>query len=271
MLRKLEFPEDDYPALLAHCAGIGIEFLSTPYNEEDVDFLVSLGVKRLKLASISIAEPHFVRYAAKSGLPLILSSGMATMGEIESAIQVARNAGNDQISVLQCTTNYPSAVEDSNLLAMGTIRTAFDVTVGYSDHTETSTACIAAVALGAEIIEKHLTLDREAEGPDHACSCNPEEFKHLVSVIREAESALGSSVKTPTPAERENMAGMRRSLVARRDLKSGDIVGESDFTLRRPASGLSPLLVDQLVGKKLKRSVGVGEFFQWSDFCDAST
>lgn len=266
MLRKLEFPEADYPELLAYCEELGIEFLSTPYNEEDVDFLVGLGVKRLKLASISIAEPHFIRYAARTGLPLVMSSGMATMGEIEAAVRAAQSVGNSDLVMLQCTTNYPSAIEDTNLRAMISIREGLQIRVGYSDHTETDTACIAAVALGAEVIEKHLTLDRAAEGPDHACSCDPAEFASLVRVIREAERCLGSPIKTPTTAERANIHGMRRSLVAKRSLKKGDILAESDLTLRRPASGMKPGLVDEIIGRPLQSDVSEGHFFQWDDF-----
>lgn len=263
MLRKLEFPEADYPALLDYCAELGIEFLSTPYNEEDVDFLVSIGVKRLKLASISIAEPHFIRYAASTGLPLVLSAGMATMGEIESAVLAAQSVGNHDLVVLQCTTNYPSLIEDTNLLAMISMREGLQIRVGYSDHTESDTACIAAVALGAEVLEKHLTLDRTAEGPDHACSCNPDEFRVLVGKVRETERCLGSAVKAPTAAELENMPGMRRSLVARRDLAAGEILTEADLTLRRPMSGLRPSLIDELVGKPLRAPLAIGEFLTW--------
>ncbi|MCB1202741.1 MAG: N-acetylneuraminate synthase family protein [Verrucomicrobiae bacterium] len=265
MLRKLEFPESDYPELLAYCNDLGIEFLSTPYNEEDVDFLVALGVKRLKLASISIAEPHFIRHAAKTGLPLVMSSGMATMGEIEEAVLTARSVGNTDLVMLQCTTNYPSSIDDTNLRAMISIREGLGIRVGYSDHTETDTACIAAVALGAEVIEKHLTLDRTAEGPDHACSCDPGEFASLVRVIREAERCLGSAIKAPTEAERANMTGMRRSLVARRDLKRGEILSESDLTLRRPATGLNPRLVDEIIGRPLRNDIPEGAFLRWED------
>jgi sialic acid synthase SpsE len=149
---------------------------------------------------------------------------------------------------------------------MVSIREGLRIRVGYSDHTETDTACIAAVALGAEVIEKHLTLDRAAEGPDHACSCDPGEFASLVRVIREAERCLGSAIKAPSAAERANMAGMRRSLVARRDLKKGEILAESDLTLRRPATGLSPRLADEIIGRPLRNAVGEGEFLKWDDF-----
>ncbi|MEO0445087.1 MAG: N-acetylneuraminate synthase family protein [Verrucomicrobiota bacterium] len=264
MLQKLVFPEEGYPELMQHCAELGIEFLSTPYNEEDVDFLVSVGVQRLKLASISCAEPHFIRYAARTGLPLILSTGMATLGEIETAVRAAEDAGDLDLVLLQCTTNYPSSISDANLLAMRTIRDAFGLPTGYSDHTENDTACIAAIALGAEMIEKHLTLDRSAEGPDHACSEDPKGFARLVQRIRETELSLGSAIKRPSEVELANMPGMRRSLVARQDLSAGDLLREEDLTLKRPASGLSPVLVGELVGRRLRAPVARGEFLTWS-------
>ncbi len=266
MLRKLEFPESDYPALIDCCGELGIEFLSTPYNEEDVDFLVSVGVRRLKLASISIAEPHFVRYAASTGLPLVLSAGMATLGEVESAVAAAHSVGNHDLVVLQCTTNYPSRVEDANLRAMVSMREGLQIRVGYSDHTESDTACIVAVALGAEVIEKHLTLDRRAPGPDHACSCNPEEFRMLVEKVREAETCLGSAVKAPTEVELENLPGMRRSLAARRPLEPGEVLKEADVTLQRPANGLRPALLGELLGRRVMVRIEAGEFLQWEQF-----
>ena len=263
MLKNLQFPENDYPALLQYCDELGIEFLSTPYNEEDVDFLVSIGVKRIKLASISIAEPHFVKYAASTGLPLILSSGMATMAEIEAALNASYSVGNHDIIVLQCTTNYPSLIEDTNLRSMVSIREGLHTRVGYSDHTQTDTACISAVALGAEVIEKHLTLDKAAAGPDHSCSCDPDEFKTLVSKIREAEICLGSPIKSPTQSEFLNMPGMRRSLVARCDLPKGKILAESDLTLRRPMNGLRPSLINELIGKPLRIPLEAGQLIGW--------
>ena len=263
MLKKLQFPADDYPSLLQYCDELGIEFLSTPYNEEDVDFLVSIGVKRLKLASISISEPHFVKYAASTGLPLILSSGMATMAEIELALNAAHSVDNNDIVVLQCTTNYPSLIGDTNLRAMVSIRDGLQTRVGYSDHTQTDTACISAVALGAEVLEKHLTLDKSASGPDHSCSCDPNEFKTLVSRIREAEICLGSPIKSPTQSELLNMPGMRRSLVARFNLPKGKILAESDLTLRRPMNGLRPSLINELIGKPLRVSLEKGQLINW--------
>jgi len=263
MLKKLQFPDDDYPPLLQYCQELEIEFLSTPYNEEDVDFLVSIGVRRLKLASISIAEPHFIKYAASTGLPLILFSGMATMAEIETALNASYSVGNYDIVVLQCTTNYPSSIEDTNLRAMVSIREGLQTRVGYSDHTQTDTACISAVALGAEVIEKHLTLDKSAAGPDHSCSCDPVEFMNLVSKIREAETCLGSAIKSPTQSELLNMPGMRRSLVARFNLPKGKVLAESDLTLRRPMNGLRPSFINELIGKPLRIPLEKGQLISW--------
>ena len=268
MLRKLSFPESDYPALMKHCSQRGIEFLSTPYNEEDVDFLVEAGVKRIKLASISAAEPGFVRYVARTGLPFILSTGMANLAEIEKCLQAAREIGNQQITLLQCTTNYPSSIEDANLRAMKTLREAFGVAVGYSDHTQTDTACIAATALGAEVIEKHLTLDQQQQGPDHACSENPEGFARLVKKIREAHVSLGTPEKKPTAAEEQNIAGMRRSLMTRHSLKAGDRIKAEDLILKRPGTGLPAIWHDEIVGRIVQHDLPDEHFLLWSDLGD---
>ena len=174
------------------------------------------------------------------------------MAEIDTAIHSAYSVGNTDIVLLQCTTNYPSLIEDTNLRAMISIRDAFRAKVGYSDHTQSDTACISAVALGADVIEKHLTLDKSASGPDHSCSYEPHEFTTLVRNIREAEICLGSAIKSPTQAELLNMPGMRRSLVARSYLPKGKILEESDITLRRPMNGLRPSLINELIGKPLR-------------------
>lgn len=266
MLSKLTFPEDDYPLLKDYCEQLGIEFFSTPYNEEDVDFLVKLGVKRIKLPSISIAEPHFVKYVAQTGLPLILSTGMATMDEVAHAVEVVNSVGLSDYTLLHCTTNYPTDVEEVNMRAMVKIKDSLDVRVGYSDHTTTDTACIAAVALGAEIIEKHLTLNRLLPGPDHICSQDPQGFKSLVISIRETEKCLGNGIKAPTESERSNMLGMRRSLVAKRDIAIGEIAKVSDFTLQRPSTGLPPAVLHKLIDRPYLKNKEAGDFFHWSDF-----
>lgn len=265
MLRKLEMDEAFHVELIELCRKIGIEFLSTPYNFVDVDFLDSLGVFAFKLASLHCAEPAFVEYAAKKGRPLILSTGMATLAEVDAAIRAIRNAGDPELVVLQCTTDYPAKIEDANLNAMATIRAAFGVDVGYSDHTVGATACIASVALGATVIEKHLTLDRKMPGPDHATSMEPDEFAALVRALRATRQSLGSSLKQPSASERRNMTGMRRSIVAARALTAGTKLSLADLDFRRPATGIPAASTEAFIGRELARDVAAGAQLDWSD------
>ncbi|NFV78545.1 N-acetylneuraminate synthase family protein [Magnetospirillum aberrantis] len=266
MLRKLEMPEDWHPRLIKLCRDEGIEFLSTPYSFEDVDLLVSMGVGALKLASIHCAEPPFVAYAAKTGLPLILATGMATLAEVDAAVRAARSVGNEQVVLLQCTTDYPARLEDANARAIPVMRQAFQLPVGYSDHTESHIPCVASVALGACLVEKHLTLDRAMPGPDHAASFDPGQFAALVQAIRETERCLGNGIKQPCAVEVQNAKTMRRSLAARRDLLAGDVLDEADVALLRPASGLRPYLLPELLGRRLVRDVPAGTPFRLGDF-----
>jgi N,N'-diacetyllegionaminate synthase len=263
MLKRLELAEQCYAPLISACNELGIDFLSTPYSVEDVDFLEQVGVPAYKIASATLVEPHLLRRIAITGKPLILSTGLATLAEVSEAIRTVCAAGNDQIVLLQCTTNYPSAVSDANLRAMDTMRQAFGTLVGYSDHTVTPTACVAAVALGACVIEKHLTLDRSMPGPDHACSSEPDELTHLIEEIRAVESALGSPDKQPTEAERANSLGMRRSIVAARDISRGAIITADDLTTKRPATGISPRLWDNVLGRRAARDIAADSILTW--------
>jgi len=266
MLRKLELAEDSYPKLLACCEEAGILFSSTPYNEEDIDLLHALGVPVLKAASIHCAEPHFLRRIAETGRPVILSTGMATWDEVDTAVDAVLGTGNDQLVLLQCTTNYPSDVADANLRTMTSMAGRYPCHVGYSDHTRSHVPCIAAVALGARVIERHFTLDDKLPGPDHSSSDTPETFARLVQMIREAEQALGSSEKGPTAAELRNMTGMRRSIFARRDIPAGKVVEAGDLICKRPATGLKPASWDHVVGRRAARPVAAGAQLCWSDF-----
>ena len=249
MLRKLELPDSAHAELIAHCREVGIEFLSTPYNEEDIDFLHGLGVRAFKLASIHCVEPHILRYAARTGRHLIVSTGMATLAEVGAAVAAMRGVGHEDFTLLQCTTNYPSAVADANLRVIPVLRAEFGCAVGYSDHTQSDVSSIAAVALGATMIEKHFTLDNSMPGPDHTSAAEPAEFAALVEKIRGTESALGSGVKEPCAAEMANAANMRRSLVARRNIARGEVISEGHLTCQRPATGISPLRVDEISGR----------------------
>lgn len=251
MLKKLELSLDDYKSIVEECNKLRIQFLSTPYNEEDADFLYDLGVKAFKVASGQLVEHHFLKYLAKFDLPIILSTGMATLAEVYEAVNALREAGNNKLVVLQCTTNYPSRIEDSNIRCMNSMGDSLNVMVGYSDHVPNNYACYAAISLGAVIIEKHFTLANDMEGPDHSSSLNPNDFEVLINGIRNIESSLGTRIKSPSKVEIENTFGMRRSIVATKSLKAGHILSSEDLAMKRPMNGLPPKAIDQIVGKEL--------------------
>jgi N,N'-diacetyllegionaminate synthase len=255
MLRKLELTENDHRRLIALCQQEGIIFLSTPYSIEDAALLDSLGVEGFKIASGQLVELPFLAAIASFNKPIILSTGMATMAEIDEAVKTLRNHGNDRIVVLQCTTNYPSALADANLRAMQAIAKATEAIVGYSDHTEGINACLASITLGASVLEKHFTLDRTLPGPDHRCSSEPAELAALVRGVREIEAALGDGVKQPTAAELANLIGMRRSIVAARDIKAGERIAAADLAFKRPATGLAPKRLGELLGRTARADI----------------
>jgi N,N'-diacetyllegionaminate synthase len=251
MLKKLELDRDAFRTIKTYCDKKGIRFLSTPYNPEDADLLNSIGVDGFKIASGQLVETPFLEYVAKFGKQMIISTGMADMQEVKDAVDAIRGAGNYDIVVLQCNTDYPSRIEDTNIRAMLTMRDELDVRVGYSDHVPNNYACFAAVALGAEVIEKHFTLDNNLPGPDHSSSLEPEAFRELITGIRNIERCLGDGVKLPSESEKKNTYGMRRSLVAKTDLGKGTVLQESDLGFKRPANGLSPKMLKQVIGKTL--------------------
>ena len=251
MLEKLELDLGDYHQIIALCKELDIQFLSTPYNFADADFLNDLGVDAFKIASGQLVELPFLEYVAKLGKPMIISSGMATLAEVYEGVETILNTGNQDLVLLQCTTNYPSKIEDTNLHAMNSMGEALNVLTGYSDHVANNYACFAAVALGACVIEKHFTLDREMPGPDHSCSLDPKGFTELVQGIRQTELALGTAVKKPSAAEIANTVGMRRSIVLTRNLSKGTILQASDLAFKRPATGIAPKRFHELIGKTL--------------------
>jgi N,N'-diacetyllegionaminate synthase len=263
MLKKLELQKEDFAKIKTHCEKIGIEFLSTPYNPEDADLLNSIGVRAFKIASGQTVETPFLKYVASLGKQMIVSSGMCDMDEVRDAIKAIRSAGNQDIILLQCNTDYPSKIEDTNLRAMITMRDELNVRVGYSDHVPNNYACFAAVALGAEVIEKHFTLDKNLPGPDHSSSLEPEGFKELIEGIRNIEKALGTGIKVPSESEKKNTYGMRRSLVARTDLPEGTVIEEIHLGYKRPASGIPPKEIDKVIGKKLLSAIKKDEAFQY--------
>ena len=264
MLKKLELTFNDYKTLLEKCTEYDIDFLSTPYNKEDVDFLEKLNVVGYKIASGQLTELPFLRYVANKQKKIIISTGMATMSEVFDAVETIRSAGNNNIVVLQCTTNYPSKIEDANLLAMKSIQSACKVAVGYSDHVSNNYACFASVALGAEIVEKHFTLNKKMAGPDHSSSLEPIEFQELVVGIRNIEMALGSGIKKPSSIEVQNSYGMKRSLVLLEDVEAGTVLTENIIGFKRPANGIPVNMLENILGKTLLKSIKKDEPLQFN-------
>jgi N,N'-diacetyllegionaminate synthase len=263
MLKKLELNKEDFALIQSHCRQIGIDFMSTPYNPEDADLLNSIGVNAFKIASGQMVETPFLQYVARFNKTMIVSSGMCTMEEVKDGINAIRESGNTEIILLQCNTDYPSRIEDSNLKAMITMRDELKVRVGYSDHVPNNYACFAAVALGAEVIEKHFTLDKNLPGPDHSSSLEPNEFRELIVGIRNIEKAIGTGVKVPSSREAQNTFGMRRSLVAKNDLEAGTILEEKHLAYKRPANGIPPKEIHRIIGKKLLHDIRRDEAFQF--------
>lgn len=261
MIRKLELDEDAHIALIAHCASRGILFLSTPFDSESLEMLMRLGMEIIKIPSGEATNLPFLRMIGARRKPVILSTGMCVLDEVEAAIEtlVASGAPRDSITVLHATTEYPCPMEDVNLQAMRTMALAFGVRVGYSDHTQGIEIPVAAAAMGAVVIEKHFTLDRGMEGPDHKASLEPGELKAMVHAIRNVEAALGDGVKCPSPSEIKNMAVARKSIVARHPISKGDILSESNLTTKRPGTGLSPMLWDSIIGKPSPRDFSEDE------------
>ena len=264
MLRRLELSPGMHQDLVQHCRERSIAFNSTGFDEQSVDLLIELGVDFLKVPSGEITNLPYLRHVAKFGKPVILSTGMATLDEIDSALVVLDRAGTprDRITVLHCNTQYPTPMGDVNLRAMRTIRDSFDVRVGYSDHTMGIEVPIAAVALGATVIEKHFTLDREQPGPDHKASLEPRELKALVCAIRNIERALGDGVKRPSASEKENLPVVRKSLVAAVAIKQGERFSPSNITSKRPGTGISPMCWDDLMGRRAMRSFAPNELIE---------
>jgi N-acetylneuraminate synthase/N,N'-diacetyllegionaminate synthase len=250
MLKKLELSRDDFQVIADKCEELGILFLSTPYNQADVDLLHSIGVEAFKIASGQIVEPSFLEYVAKFNKPIILSTGMADLSEVSYAMECIRNTGNDQIALLQCTTNYPSSIEESNISAMVSMGVAFDVVMGYSDHVPENYPCYTAVALGAKIIEKHFTLNKSMEGPDHKASLDIEEFKDLIQGIRKVEKSLGSKVKSPSASELNNAVGMRRSIASKVLIPKGTTITSDMLEYKRPATGIAPKYLHMLLNRE---------------------
>lgn len=256
MIGRLELAPADHVVLKQACAQAGIAFFSTGFDAESVDMLVDLGIDRIKVPSGEITNLPLLRHIAAKRLPVIVSTGMATLGEVEAAIDVLEADGlaRAALTVLHCTTEYPTPLEEVNLHAMTTMGRALGVAIGYSDHTLGTDVAIAAVALGATVIEKHFTLSRDLPGPDHRASLEPGELTAMVSGIRAVEKALqGDGVKRPTPSERRNKPVARKSIVASRPIAAGERLSAENLTTKRPGTGMSPMAWDDVIGRVAPR------------------
>ncbi|MGC2331995.1 MAG: N-acetylneuraminate synthase [Candidatus Acidiferrales bacterium] len=264
MLRRLELDAAAHQQLINHCRQIGIQFLSSPFDAQSADLLDTMNVPLFKVPSGEITNLPFLELLARKHRPLILSTGMSTLGEVEEAVHVLQAAGAKQLTLLHCVTEYPAPYAEVNLRAMQTLKSAFGLPVGYSDHTPGIEIAVAAVALGAEVIEKHFTLDRSLPGPDHAASLEPVELQQMVAAIRHVEVALGTGIKSPAPCELPNMEVARKSVVAARALPAGHQLETGDLGIKRPGSGLAPKLLPALIGRTLRASLAKDEIISWN-------
>ncbi len=262
MLKKLELSYDEFLKLKAYCDEKQICFLSTPFDFDSIDFLNSIDMPFWKIPSGEVTNYPYLVALAKTGKPVVMSTGMCEMPEIEAAIQVLQENGTKEIRLLHCNTEYPTPFEDVNLKAMQTIRNAFGLDVGYSDHTKGIEVPVAAAALGATIIEKHFTLDRNMEGPDHKASLEPAELAEMVSSIRHIEKALGDGTKTPSPSEKKNKDIARKSIVAKHNIKAGEVLTEENITVKRPGNGICPMKWNEVLGTKAARDFEEDELIE---------
>jgi N,N'-diacetyllegionaminate synthase len=264
MLKRLELTQAMHLELINHCDSRNIKFFSTGFDIESIDLLLSLGQDHFKIASGEITNLPYLRHIGRLGKKIIVSTGMATLGEIEEAIEVLERAGTtrNSITVLHCTTEYPTPMAEVNLRAMCNIQSAFGVAVGYSDHTQGIEAAIAAVALGATVIEKHFTLDRTLPGPDHQASLEPEELNAMVVAIRNIEEALGDGIKRLTPSEAKNKPVVRKSIVTSQAIKAGEVFNVQNLTTKRPGTGISPMQWDDVIGRIAPRDFAADELIE---------
>ena len=261
MIKKLELDTDTHIELIAYCKTKSIMFLSTPFDHDSIELLHNLGLEIFKIPSGEITNLPYLRHIGRLKKKIILSTGMADMGEIEDALNVLIEAGTerDKITVLHANTMYPTPMEDVNLNAMVSVGNAFDIAFGYSDHTLGIEVDVAAVAMGASIIEKHFTLDKAMEGPDHKASLEPEELEAMVKSIRNIELALGCSVKKPSPSEIPNMSVARKSIVAACPIKKGMVLGTENLAVKRPGDGISPMRWDEIIGTLAAKNYAADE------------
>lgn len=249
MLKKLELKYDEFIELSNYCKLKDIEFLSTAFDLESIEFLIGIDINKFKIPSGDITNLPYLIKIANTRKPVILSTGMCTMDEIKAAVKLLMDNGSTEITVLHCTTEYPAPFEDVNLKAMKFMEAELGLPVGYSDHTKGIEVAIAAVALGASVIEKHFTLDKNMDGPDHKASLDPGELKAMIASIRNIEVALGSSEKLPTESEKKNIAIARKSIIAKRRIEKGELFTEENLTVKRPGNGISPMKWYEVIGQ----------------------
>lgn len=262
MLKKLELTPDMHEELMSYCRQKHIMFLSTPFDIESLWYLVQCGVEIIKVPSGEVSNYPYLREVGKTGKPVIISSGMSTLGEIRDAVQVLRDNGSNDITVLHCNTEYPTPYDNVNLQAMLTIQKELAIKAGYSDHTQGIEVPIAAAALGAAVIEKHFTLDKNMEGPDHRASLEPEELQAMIKAVRNIEAALGNGVKEPSASEKKNIEVVRKSIVAKCNIKRGEIFTETNLTTKRPGNGISPMRWNDIIGKTAVRDFEEDELIE---------
>jgi len=265
MIKRLELSKKDFEVLCGYAGEKGIIFLSTGFDKGSADLLERLGLPAFKIASGEINNFPFLKYIAAKGKPVILSTGMSTLKEVEEAVSVLRGDGIEKIILLHCVSCYPAKIEDTNLRAMETLKQTFDLPVGLSDHSSGVIMSIAAVALGACVIEKHFTLDKNLPGPDHKASLKPQELREMVGAIRDVEKALGDGVKRPVPAEEDIKMVARRSIVAITDIPEGSIITQEMLDVKRPGTGIKPSKLDIVIGKKAKKHIKSGELIAFAN------
>lgn len=265
MLKKLELTKEDHISLMEYCAKEEIIFISTPYDILSAKFLLEFKVPCIKTASIDIADLPLQEYLAKSGVPVLVSTGMSTLGEVEEVMKLYSAADHNEVVLLHCVSNYPCSIESLNMRVIETIRQAFDVNVGFSDHSIGADASIVAVALGATVIEKHFTLDKSFPGPDQKASSLPSEFKDLVLSVRNVEKMLGSSIKRCQPEEEDMAYKFKKSIVLNKNINKGEVFTAEHLTLKRPGSGLRSGALGNFIGKKARSNLDVNHIMEWSD------
>ncbi|MDC1038365.1 N-acetylneuraminate synthase [Candidatus Marinimicrobia bacterium] len=264
MIKKLELDRNAHETLIEYCKQKDIQFLSTAFDHDSIDLLDQLNMPLFKIPSGEITNLPYLRHIGRMGKPIIMSTGMSSLEEVRDALNVLIESGaeKEQITILHCNTEYPTPMKDVNLKAMLNIKDELGVNIGYSDHTLGIEVSIAAVAMGATVIEKHFTLDRNMSGPDHATSLEPEELKAMVTAIRNIEKAMGDGVKRPSPSESKNIPIARKSIVAKKTIKKGETFSENNLTVKRPGTGISPMEWDRLIGKRSNIAYTTDDFIE---------